>query len=644
MSTQTTEALRRGDIAAALAAARRAAADQPESAEAQHLLGIVLQRAGDLPGAQAALERAVALAPEHAGYPFALANLAMGRGALDVAEKNAKLSTALDPNYLPGYVLAGQAALARRDRAEAASQLALAKRVNDGHPLVWSLEGYLARFDGNEDLAMRCFTAAVKADPGLTAAQAALGMGFLAKGQWPFAEQALANAHRQAPNNFSVARALLEALRRQGKVAECLALVEELLAAQPGEPSLRVLRAELQVALGRNDAALADMQAMLAQQPANPQALGIVLELLRLAGRSEEGVPLADAAIARAPKDDRLWALRGALAGNLGHDPKAVLERWIEAIPDSAAAWDQLALFHDAAGDAAAALEAARRALSIVPGLPNASVVLARALIDSDPAAALGHLEAVRVQPTTVHAARNVLGWRALALDRLGRHDEAAAVLRGVSRYQVPEHQPLPQPMPVQGEPRGAAGTVIWSLPGVRIEPMLAAAHGALGDRLRPRADALVGQADASAVAFLSFVDGQAVHQLDGATWLAAIGDPRDALLNWAMFGSTQAFRTAPDLRDTARWMVASVQALLDLQAREPARVQFLRQDGDTAAEAAKAAQVLGVPLAAADVAAPAGPGPSLFPAGHWRHYRQALAEEFAILAPLAQALGYPAD
>ena len=104
-----------------------------------------------------------------------------------------------------------------------------------------------------------------------------------------------------------------------------------------------------------------------------------------------------------------------------------------------------------------------------MPGLPNASVVMARALIDSDPAAALGHLEAVRVQPTTVHAARNVLGWRALALDRLGRHDEAAAVLRGLARYQVPEHQPLPQPMPAAGEPRAAAGTVLWSLPGVRI-------------------------------------------------------------------------------------------------------------------------------------------------------------------------------
>ena len=37
------------------------------------------------------------------------------------------------------------------------------------------------------------------------------------------------------------------------------------------------------------------------------------------------------------------------------------------------------------------------------------------------------------------------------------------------------------------------------------------------------------------------------------------------------------------------------------------------------------------------------GPGQRL-PAGHWRHYRESLAEEFALLAPVAARLGYPAE
>ena len=53
---------------------------------------------------------------------------------------------------------------------------------------------------------------------------------------------------------------------------------------------------------------------------------------------------------------------------------------------------------------------------------------------------------------------------------------------------------------------------------------------------------------------------------------------------------------------------------------------------------------MLGVDVAPAAVSAPSAPGPALVPAGHWRHYRPSLVEEFAILAPLAQALGYPAD
>ena len=39
---------------------------------------------------------------------------------------------------------------------------------------------------------------------------------------------------------------------------------------------------------------------------------------------------------------------------------------------------------------------------------------------------------------------------------------------------------------------------------------------------------------------------------------------------------------------------------------------------------------------------APPAVGPPHFPAGHWRHYAKALAEPFALLAPVAKRLGYP--
>jgi hypothetical protein len=41
---------------------------------------------------------------------------------------------------------------------------------------------------------------------------------------------------------------------------------------------------------------------------------------------------------------------------------------------------------------------------------------------------------------------------------------------------------------------------------------------------------------------------------------------------------------------------------------------------------------------------APASVGPAHFAPGHWRNYRQALAEEFAALTPVALRMGYPED
>src|SRR5690606_31425065 len=169
MSTEITDALRRGDTEKALAAARRLVKAEPDNAEAQYLLGLALQRAGDGNGGLAAFQQAVVLAPDRPAYAFALASLALGLGQLDLAEKHARLASGLDPNFLPAYALAGQAALMRRDRGEAENQLKLAQRVNPNHPLSLLLEGHLARFDGDEERAMRLFMAVVKADGSLSA-------------------------------------------------------------------------------------------------------------------------------------------------------------------------------------------------------------------------------------------------------------------------------------------------------------------------------------------------------------------------------------------------------------------------------------------------------------------------------------------
>ncbi|HMB42564.1 MAG TPA: tetratricopeptide repeat protein, partial [Luteimonas sp.] len=62
MLSTITDALRRGDASAALAAARAAVAAEPDNAQAQHLLGLSLHKNGDLDGARTALAELSAIA------------------------------------------------------------------------------------------------------------------------------------------------------------------------------------------------------------------------------------------------------------------------------------------------------------------------------------------------------------------------------------------------------------------------------------------------------------------------------------------------------------------------------------------------------------------------------------------------------
>lgn len=647
MSTQITEALARGDFAAALAAARRLTESQPDNAEAQHLLGLALQRNGEFAAAQAAFERAAALAPENPAYPFAVASLAISRGDLDTAERHAKLAAGLDPNHLPAYVIAGQATLMRRDRVEAARQLRMAQRINPEHPWVKVLEGYLARYDGDEDKAMACFTAAAKLDPALPSAQLALGLGYLKKDMLAFAEQALRNAHTHAPNNLVVAQNLLEALRRQGKMAEALAVIEPLVASIPHDPSLRLLRAELLGVNGRAAEGLEEALALVRAHPTHLRTLGSTLELLRLNGREAEGVELVEEALRQAPQETRLWSLRGALAANLGEDPVAVLKRWTEAQPDSAVAWEQLAGLHEARGELEPMAEAAERALALQPGLIGASLLFAKGRLEQAPAQVLERLESALVANPELPAPnrRAVLGWQSLALDRLGRYADAAERMRQSAAMPILRQQPLPKLRPAEGEPAAAAGTLLWTLPGVRVEPLMTGMIGPLGPRLRNNPELMAGNTDASAVCWLPFVDGHAVNALAGATWLAVVADPRDALLAWLLFGSSQGYRFTPDMRDAAFWIAEACRALIELQARDPGKVHWIRQDGDREAAASRLSMVLGVDLKAELLAPPAPrPGEPRFEPGHWRHYREAFAHEFKVLEPAVKALGYPVE
>ena len=481
------EAMRRGDIAAALAAARDTLAAEPDNASAHHLLGVCLQQKGDLAGARQGFERALELAPDVAAHHFSLATLKLAEGDAAGAIRGLQDALVLDPNQLGAYVLLAHLALGRGDRAEAERNLRLAQRVNAEHPQVRVIEGYVAQAQGDGDKALKCFTAAAEADPNLAAAQLALGQAYLSRGMWPFAEQALVNALRldnsRAPSTL---RALVEARRRQGKAEETLATLDELIAIAPADPMARVLRSELLIDYGRDADAVADLCAVLDAHPTQAPVLAQAVALLVRGGRPDEAKVRAEAALEKAPDQDELWKVRLNVAGMLGEEAKPVLDRWFKAMPQSAACLEMLSAYHDAQGQPEQAGQYADQALAINPELYTANLHKLRAEFRDDPALSLARAERLLAQAKDGPARRTLLSWRGLSLDALGRHAEAAEVWREMVRLPVPG-QVLPPPAVPAGEaPAGKIdGMLLWSPPGVRAEFVLRQAKSQLGPKLR---------------------------------------------------------------------------------------------------------------------------------------------------------------
>ena len=672
MLANITEAMRRGDNATALKTARDLVAAEPGNAAAQNLLGICLRHSGDLAGARVALDRAIALSPDQSALHFSLASLDLAEGKADAARAGLKQSLQLDPNQLGAYVTLAHLAMGGRDLEEAERNLRLAQRVNADHPQVIIVEGYLAQARGNADLALRCFTVAAKSDPSLHEAQVALGKAYLSREMWPFAEQAFSNALGLDPTrSLATLRALAQARRKQGNAEGALEALHEMIQRNPDDLTVRGVRGELLAATGRAPQALDDYLYILDRHPDHAVTLGFAVLILAENDRLDEALARSEAALAKSPQVDELWMIRLNISGRLQEDAKEMLDRWHAANPASAACMEMIANYHLARGEIAQAEAWADRALAIAPLLYVSGMIKIQARLADEPEKSLAQADQMLAGTASGHTdvLRALNGWAGMALDAMGRFEEAAERWRRV--IALPGNQlPPPQQVPAQFAAEGEIeGTLLWAPVGVRAEAVLGSLLTTLGARLRvdrlsavqpgdgfglvrwPPGDPEAGTAatwtqgmrDAGAepsqvVDVMPHLDAYTLASLRGARVLVLLTDPRDALLNWMVHGSVQQYVVAPEATMAADWLAASFEALADHRDAHPDKVVLARLDGN-AAEAAEAIEtLLGLPEPLAALQGNA----SQFPAGHWRKYAGPFSEAFARLAPVAVRLGYP--
>lgn len=672
MLADITEALGRGDTAAALAHARDLLAQEPGNAQAQHLLGVCLQRTGDLRGARAAFERAVELGPDMADHRVSLASMQLAAGEREPALRLLAEAVQLNPNLLVAYVLLAQDALANGNIDEAERNLRLAQRIAPAHPQVLVIEGYVSDARGQPDHSLKAFTRAVQVAPKSPTAQLAMGRAYLARAMWPFAEQAFVNAlANDSAYSYTTVQLLVRARVAQGKEDEAFQAVGEALAKRPGDIALHALRGQMFLDLGRVAQALEDFGTVLDIQPAALPVLESMIPLMVQSGRGAEVLARAEAAVAAAPGNDGAWRLLHRAAVATGGDPMAVIARWREALPGSDACLEVNAIHEESRGNFEAALRLADEALARNPELFTSNLIKAREEARSAPEAALARLQGMLDKATADPVRRVIEHALGTVLDAMGRHAEAAARFRAMLALPVDQPVPLPNVLPASEGTAGSAGSsFLWTITGLDARHLLGTLKSRLGihlctDRIgnllspdgfgalrfepgHPEAGTAArwrqwreaqGLDPAKIVDWMPHVDAQSLAALGDSRWLAVLVDPRDAFLNWMVRGAFQGYAFPADTGMAAEWLARTLESLADLGEREPDKLVLVRLDQDAAAAGETLEKALGL----------SEPLPSLvgrdlrFPAGHWRHYLPAFEAEFARLGAVAQRLGYPA-
>jgi Flp pilus assembly protein TadD len=682
------ETLRRGEHAAGLEKARAAVAAAPDDAQAQRLLAIALAMSGNREAAHAALDRAITLAPQDGSLHYQRAALLVSENRPDEARAELVTSVSIDPNELRAYIMQAQLALGHGDLDEAERLARLAARVNPDHPWLLTIQGMVLLHRQRLQEAHKLIARAAQLAPDDIQTRYALGLSFLAQGHFAFAEQSFRRVVDKNPGAASMRHMLANAIRAQGRHAEAAEVIEAGFDANEAMPSdLLRYAGELWLVAGNHDRALPLLRRAATAAPDDRGTLDALIEALRRKGDAAEARHTLEAALAAAPHIDGLWSARLSFEPE-GGDIATIAERWLAAIPDSVhplhlQMWQAIQK-----GDRQASRVLADRIVERDPGHIAAQSEIIEQLFESDPLEAVAHLMSLLPQIVDPETRRMVLGWLGRAQDRAGQYADAVATWTQLQATTGVQALPLP---PGSGDattypPAADTGTggprpiFLYGPPGSGAERVVSTLLHNFGKRMC--IDRTGANPPEDPLQFPRTARGLVSGELDGATVVAAwrgaltergleasvapidwlewwdnallrafrdalpeallllvLCDPRDMLLDWLQRDSFVRHDAGSPMQ-MATWLAGVLDQLVTLIDGDLMPHRVLRIDeiaDDAAAMAVAVGEALDMKLST-----PPALGPGRYVAGHWRNYREVLAEPFAVLTPVAQRLGYP--
>ena len=250
-----------GDVAAATAVADEILAKQPEFPEALALKADLLAAQGKSEEAIAVLTKLVAVMPYNGQARFSMASLLIGSGKFDLANAAIADMKKVFPRDIRGKYLEALLAFRQNEPAKARDAiLPVLNAIPDPGPAML-LAGALEYQLGSLSTAADYLRKVIAKFPNNLYARNLLAATYLRQGQPGKAEDVLAPALVQAPNDPTILRAAGEAALAGNKLKDAAAYYDRALALEKDNSAIKTRLAQIRIASGDTDRALADLEA-----------------------------------------------------------------------------------------------------------------------------------------------------------------------------------------------------------------------------------------------------------------------------------------------------------------------------------------------------------------------------------------------
>jgi Flp pilus assembly protein TadD len=192
---------RAGRLGDAEAAYRMVLRDEPDNADAAHLLGLVLHQRGRNGAAVVAIEHAVALNPRASNYHNSHGLTLHAQGQFEAAEEALQIALSLDPSDADAHNNLGLVYSSQRRFALAATSLERALEIRPQYPAALNNYGRALVALGRASEATAALKTACALEPANASFANTLGVAFRESGQYGEAQRAYKHALSMDPRN-----------------------------------------------------------------------------------------------------------------------------------------------------------------------------------------------------------------------------------------------------------------------------------------------------------------------------------------------------------------------------------------------------------------------------------------------------------